>query len=83
MGIDQDPAPPEPLARDLQSVRFRYRALEADGRLGEWREEWAAPERLPVQVEVAIRDGEGRDWPRLVVALPLAGTVTSAFGESM
>ena len=78
-----EPDPPEPLARDLESVAFRYRALEADGSLGEWRDRWQAPERLPVQVEVAIRDGAGRDWPRLVVALPLAGTVTSAFGEGM
>lgn len=81
-----DPAeadPPEPLARGLQSVRFRYRALDAQGRPGEWRDQWHARERLPMQVEIAIRDGEGREWPRLVVALPLAGTVTSAFGEAM
>lgn len=78
-----DPEPPEPLARDLASVRFRYRALEAEGTLGEWQDRWQAPERLPLQVEVTIRDGEGRDWPRLVIALPLAGTVTSAFGEGM
>jgi len=83
VGMAPDPAPPEPLARDLQAVAFRYRALEADGSLGDWQDSWQAPERLPVQVEVAIRDGEGRDWPRLVVALPLAGTVTSAFGEAM
>ena len=75
--------PPEPLARGLQSVRFRYRALDADGRPGEWQDQWRARERLPMQVEIAIRDGEGRAWPRLVVALPLAGTVTSAFGETM
>ena len=74
---------PEPLARGVQAVRFRYRALEADGRLGEWLDQWRASDRLPLQVEVAIRDAEGRDWPRLVVALPLAGTVTSAFGEGM
>ena len=79
----REPDPPEALARDLESVAFRYRALQADGSLGEWQDRWQAPERLPLQVEVAIRDGEGRDWPRLVVALPLAGTVTSAFGEGM
>lgn len=78
-----EPEPPEPLARDLQAVRFRYRALDADGRPGEWQEEWQTPERLPLQVEVSIRDGEGRTWPRIVVALPLAGTVTSAIGEAM
>lgn len=75
--------PPEPLARDLQSVRFRYRALDAEGRPGDWQDQWPARERLPMQVEITVRDGEGRAWPRLVVALPLAGTVTSAFGEAM
>ena len=83
VGADAEPEPPEPLARDLQAVRFRYRALDADGRLGEWQEDWQTPERLPLQVEVSIRDGEGRTWPRIVVALPLAGTVTSAIGEAM
>lgn len=78
-----EPDPPELLARGLQSARFRYRALDAEGRMGEWQDEWDTPERLPVQVEVTLRDGEGRDWPRLVVALPLAGTVTSAIGEAM
>ena len=78
-----EPLPPEPLVRNVQSVRFRYRALDADGRPGEWQDQWRARERLPMQVEIAIRDGEGRAWPRLVVALPLAGTVTSAFGETM
>jgi len=78
-----EPDPPELLAGGLQAVRFRYRALAADGRPGEWQEEWKAVERLPMQVEIMVRDGEGRDWPRIVVALPLAGTTTSAFGEVM
>lgn len=75
--------PPEPLARGLQAVRFRYRAIEADGRVGEWLDRWRTSDRLPLQVEVTVRDAEGRDWPRLVVSLPLAGAVTSAFGEGM
>ena len=83
VGVTADPAPPEPLARELQAVRFRYRALDAEGRPGEWREDWRAPDRLPLQVEITVRDAEGRDWPRLVVALPLAGTVTSALGEGL
>ena len=77
------PGDPEVLARNLQSVRFRHRALDADGAPGEWQEAWRTPERLPLQVEVAIRDAEGRHWPRIVVALPLAGTITSAIGEAM
>jgi general secretion pathway protein J len=73
--------PPELLAGDLESVRFRYRALDADGRLGEWQVQWQTPERLPLQVEVAIRDGRGVDWPTLRVALPmgsLTGPATAA-----
>lgn len=72
---------PELLAEGLQSVRFRYRALDADGRLGEWEPQWATPERLPLQVEVAIRDERGEDWPTLRVALPLGaltGPATAA-----
>jgi general secretion pathway protein J len=85
LDVEADPSmePPEPLARGLQAVRFRYRALDADGLPGEWQDEWPAPERLPLQVEVVVRDGQGREWPRIVVALPLAGTVTSAIGEGM
>lgn len=73
--------PPELLAEGLQSVRFRYRGLDADGRPGEWEGQWATPERLPLQVEVAIRDGRGEDWPTLRVALPmgaLTGPATAA-----
>lgn len=73
--------PPELLAEGLQSVRFRYRALDADGRLGEWQAQWPTPERLPLQVEIAIRDGRGEDWPTLRVALPmgaLSGPATTA-----
>lgn len=73
--------PPELLAEGLQSVRFRYRALDADGRLGNWQAQWPMPERLPLQVEIAIRDGRGEDWPTLRVALPmgaLTGPATAA-----
>jgi general secretion pathway protein J len=74
----RDERPPEPLAEGLQSVRFRYRALDADGRLGEWQAQWPTPERLPLQVEVAIRDGRGEDWPTLRVALPLGASTGPA-----
>jgi general secretion pathway protein J len=69
-----EPRPPEVLAEDLSAVRFRYRALDDEGRLGEWTTEWPTTDQLPLQVEVAVRDAEGRDWPPMVVALPLAGS---------
>ena len=71
---EQPPRGPEPLADGLRAVRFRYRALDADGRLGPWQERWQIPDALPLQVEATITGRDGRDWPPLVVALPLAGS---------
>jgi general secretion pathway protein J len=68
------PLPPEELVDALESARFRYRALGEDGALGEWQDRWDKVEQLPLLVEVTLRDGDGRDWPPLVVRLPLAGS---------
>lgn len=66
--------PPETLVDGLADVRFRYRALGADNTLGEWQPGWDDPERMPLQVQVLLRDRDGRDWPPLVIALPLASS---------
>ncbi|MFC0676916.1 prepilin-type N-terminal cleavage/methylation domain-containing protein [Lysobacter korlensis] len=70
--VEEESRPPEVLVEDLESARFRYRALDAEGRLGEWKERWDTPEQLPLLVEVTLRDAKGRTWPPLVVWLPLA-----------
>lgn len=70
---ESNPRPPEILAANLQEARFRYRAMEADNTLGPWQDAWTTGDRLPVQVEVTLRDANGRAWPPVVVALPLAG----------
>ncbi|HZH44612.1 MAG TPA: prepilin-type N-terminal cleavage/methylation domain-containing protein [Lysobacter sp.] len=75
---EKPPRPPETLARELREVRFRYRALGADGRMGEWQERWDVADQLPLLVEVTVRDGDGRPWPPLVVALPLAAAASGA-----
>lgn len=62
--------PPETLAEGLRALRFRYRGLDAEGRLGQWQDEWKFTDRLPLQVMMRAQDREGRDWPDLVVALP-------------
>jgi general secretion pathway protein J len=67
------PRPPEVLAERLQEAGFRYRAMGPDNKLGEWKDAWTAGDRLPVQVEVTLRDADGRAWPPMIVALPLAG----------
>ena len=70
---EADPRPPELLAARLESARFRYRTLSEEGGVGEWLEQWETPEQLPLQVEVTLKDIDGREWPPLVIALPLAG----------
>lgn len=74
---DGRPIAPEVLADGLRAVRFRYRGMVADPvaglRQGEWQPAWDAPEALPLQVEIRLQDRDGKDWPPLLVALPLAG----------
>lgn len=70
-----DPAarPPESLVDELESARFRYRGLDAEsGELGDWQDSWETAEQLPLLVEVTLTGLDGREWPPLVVALPLA-----------
>ncbi|MFC3551517.1 prepilin-type N-terminal cleavage/methylation domain-containing protein [Lysobacter cavernae] len=70
---EREPRPPEHLVDGLREARFRYRTLDESGALGDWQERWEAVDRLPLLVEVTLTDRDGRHWPPLVVALPLAG----------
>jgi general secretion pathway protein J len=71
---EEQERPPELLVEGLKSARFRYRALDETGKLGEWQERWQAVEQLPLMVEVTFTDADGHDWPPLVVSLPLAAS---------
>ena len=77
---EPQPLPPEVLVDGMREVRFRYRGLDARQRLGSWQDHWDAAEALPLQVEVRMRDAGGREWPALVVALPLAGSYAIPLG---
>lgn len=73
--VPDNPArPPETLAEGLRTLRFRYRGLDGEGKLGQWQEAWKNPDRLPMQVMMQAQDAEGRDWPELIVALPQGST---------
>lgn len=69
--------PPEVLAEGLKSARFRYRSYAPEGGLGEWLDRWENADQLPLMVEVTLTDGNGEEWPPVVVALPLATATTS------
>ncbi len=59
----------EPLADGLRAVRFRYRGLDQDNRLGPWLDRWETADMLPLQVKVEVEAADGARWPDLVVAL--------------
>ncbi|HEY0503558.1 MAG TPA: prepilin-type N-terminal cleavage/methylation domain-containing protein [Lysobacter sp.] len=74
---ERDARPPEVLVEGLREARFRYRALDENGRLGDWLDQWEAHEQLPLLVEVTLVDRDGTAWPPLVVSLPLAPAFSS------
>lgn len=76
VNAERDPRPPELLAGGLRDVQIRYRALDAQNRVGEWEDRWEQGDRMPLQVKIEVVDGRGERWPPLVVALPQA----AAFG---
>jgi len=69
---EQEPRPPELLAEGLKSAQFRYRSMGGDGVLGDWQDRWETTDQLPMLIEVTMTDADGREWPPLVVALPLS-----------
>lgn len=71
---------PEVLADGLRSVDIRYRGLHQDGRPGEWQSRWDEGDAMPLQVELRLRDADGRAWPPVLVALPLAGRYALRMG---
>lgn len=74
VNAERDPRPPELLAGGLREVKFRYRALDAQNRIGDWEEQWAQGDRMPLQVKIEIIDGRGDRWPPMVVSLPQAAS---------
>ena len=76
------PRGPEALAQGLRSVRFRYRGLDEEGKLGEWQEQWNAVENLPLQASVEIQSADGHVWPPMIVSL-MQGTGSSQSGIDM
>ncbi len=74
VNAERDPRPPELLAGGLREVKLRYRALDAQNRIGEWQDRWEQGDRMPLQVKIEIVDGHGDVWPPIVVSLPQAAS---------
>ncbi|MFZ2753838.1 MAG: type II secretion system protein J [Lysobacteraceae bacterium] len=74
VNAERDPRPPELLAGGLREVKIRYRALDAQNRIGDWEEVWSQGDRMPLQVKIEIIDGRGDRWPPIVVSLPQAAS---------
>jgi general secretion pathway protein J len=73
---------PEVLADGLGAVGIRYRGLRPDGTADDWQPEWHEADAMPLQVELRLRDADGRAWPPVLVALPLAGRYAMKAGGS-
>ena len=74
INAEREPRPPELLAGGLREVKFRYRALDAQNRIGDWEERWEQGDRMPLQVKIEVVDGRGDRWPPIVVSLPQAAS---------
>ena len=57
----------------IASGRFEYRALDADGNLGNWSSDWQDPGITPlmVRIELTMRPGVQMPWPTLDIPLML------------
>ncbi|MBS0485850.1 MAG: prepilin-type N-terminal cleavage/methylation domain-containing protein [Proteobacteria bacterium] len=57
----------------IASGRFEYRALDADGNLGNWSSDWQDPGITPlmVRIELTMQPGVQMPWPTLDIPLML------------
>jgi general secretion pathway protein J len=78
---EREPRSPEVLVDGLREVRFRYRSLTPENRIGEWEDRWQQGDRLPLQVSIEIVDGRGEVWPPVVVSLPQAASFVGSFSQ--
>lgn len=81
--VAAQPRPPELLVDGLGAARFRYRTLDQYNQPGQWQSQWTMTEALPLQIEIDLRDADGRAWPSLVVAPPLAGSYGGRIGSNL
>lgn len=83
-GFPEKPGPVTLLER-IDDVRFEYRGLDEQGKLGDWEDEWTDPGPMPllVRIRVDFARGSQLEWPELVVPLMVdAGALGAALEPS-
>jgi len=68
-GEPLQPGPPQVLLDDVREGGFRYRGVDDRGRVGAWRTDWPAGDRLPQLVRIDLRLAGTDYWPQFTVPL--------------
>lgn len=76
--LDDPDLEPVVLLEHIRDARFEYRALDDQGKLDDWQDEWDKAGRLPLLVRVSIEfeDDARMRWPEMVIPLMLDASQT-------
>ncbi|MBX3690810.1 prepilin-type N-terminal cleavage/methylation domain-containing protein [Dokdonella sp.] len=71
--LRSDDPDPVVLMDQIESGRFEYRKLDADGKLGDWSDDWEDPGFTPMMVRIRLkmRPEALVDWPDMEIPLVL------------
>lgn len=69
---------PEILIDQVQDGKFEFRALEADGKLGDWKDKWDDSSQMPllVRIHLTMKDSSQLIWPTMEIPLLLGSGAT-------
>lgn len=73
--------PPILLLSGIRNATFRFKGLNPEGKVGDWREDWEDPQLTPVaiQLDMEMSDEALIDWPLLEVVMMVDGGATRGF----
>lgn len=78
--IDES-APPILLLAGVRDGGFRFKGLNPEGKVGDWRERWEDSQLTPlaIQLELEMSEESRIDWPLLEVVMMVDGGATRGF----
>jgi general secretion pathway protein J len=76
-----DSEPPVLLLEGIQNAEFRFKGINPEGKVSDWRSDWEDPQLTPLVVELKMEmTAESRmEWPLLEVAMMVDGGSTRGF----